>query len=404
MRKLITALCLLTLTAGIAGCAPATTMPQFVTEQAPKIETKPVTITSTPAPVVQADPPVAEPVTATTQTQCKVYQSEVIEADWVRGNPDAPITIIEYSDFQCPYCAQFTKVLEQLMQQYPDDVKVVFRHYPLTFHPYAAITAQAAEAAGAQGKFWEFHDILFQNQDSWSSLDEQGVQSYLTDTAASLGLDMNQYNSDMANQTLNAKIKSQTDFGTAEGVTGTPFVVVNGLQWQGVDLTNMQQLIETLKLQPRVFSECPPTLLDQSKSYTAVIQTRTGEVKIKLTNQASPIATNAFAYMSKLGWYKNQSFYKLIKDDTTNQLKFLLGGNQINQGWFTFTPDVSALKFDHKGMVGMINPSQFFIAMDAAPDLDGNYSVLGEVTQGLDLLEAMQTDGEPIQNIQIIEE
>lgn len=81
-----------------------------------------------------------------------------------------------------------------------------------------------------------------------------------------------------------------------------------------------------------------------------------------------------------------------------------MGGNDINQGWYTLTPDVNNLKFDRKGVVGLINGSQFFIVMDAAPDLNGNYSILGEVTQGMDRLEALQTEGEPIENIQIIEE
>ena len=162
---------------------------------------------------------------------------------------------------------------------------------------------------------------------------------------------MDQFNSDMNSQAVNDKIKSQTDFGTAQGVTGTPFVIVNGMQWQGVDLPNMQQMIESLKVKPQSYSECPPSVLKPNQSYTAVIQTRTGEVKIKLAAQESPTAVNAFVYMAQLGWYKNQRFFKLIRDDSTNLLKFVLGGNDINQGWYTLTPDVNNLKFDRKGVV-----------------------------------------------------
>lgn len=395
MKKIFTGISLLFLLAGAAGCAPATTMPQFVTEQAPKQETPAV------------EPATAEPASApitTSAVSCRAFQSTAQADDWVKGNPAAPITIIEYSDFQCPYCAQFTNVLQDLLQQYPDDIKVVFRHFPLSFHPYAQITARAAEAAGLQGKFWEYQDILFQNQDSWSNLDEQGVQSFLNDSATSLGLDMNQFASDMESNAVNQKIINQTDFGTAEGVTGTPFVIVNGMQWQGVDQANMQQLIESLKAKPQAYSECPPTVLDQNKSYTAVIETRNGEIEVKLASQDSPTAVNAFAYMSQRDWYKDQNFFRVIRDEATKQLKFILGGNQTNQGWYTLTPEASSLQFDHKGVVGLINGSQFFIAMEAAPDLNGHYSIIGEISQGMDVLESMVAEGEPILNIRIVEE
>ena len=178
MRKLFTALCLLTLTAGIAGCAPATTMPQFVTEQAPRTGDPRNYSTS-----CQADPTSETAPTAHGKLQghINLLQSRQIGLE---GNPDAPITIIGIQRFPMPVLRTILRTcLKQLLQQYPDDIKVVFRHYPFPSIHMLQITAQAAEAAGTQGKVLGISGpILFQNQDSWSNLDEAGsADHFLTD-------------------------------------------------------------------------------------------------------------------------------------------------------------------------------------------------------------------------------
>jgi protein-disulfide isomerase len=86
---------------------------------------------------------------------------QITADDHVKGNPDASITILIFSDFQCPFCSRYANTLQQVLNQYPEDVKLVFKHFPLGFHQYAQQAAQAAECAGTQGKFWEMHDALF---------------------------------------------------------------------------------------------------------------------------------------------------------------------------------------------------------------------------------------------------
>jgi len=96
-----------------------------------------------------------------------------LEEDWVRGNPEAPVTIFEYADFQCPACVGFAQYTELLLETFPDTIKVVFRHLPLpSIHNLAFISGMAGEAAGAQGMFWEMHDFLYANQSQWNTFTE----------------------------------------------------------------------------------------------------------------------------------------------------------------------------------------------------------------------------------------
>src|SRR3989338_2093696 len=95
---------------------------------------------------------------------------KIIENDWVKGNKEAKVTLIEYSDFQCPACGAYYPVVKQLNEEVGDKIVIAYRNFPLRqVHQNAQIAAQAAEAAGKQGKFWEIHDMLFENQKEWSS-------------------------------------------------------------------------------------------------------------------------------------------------------------------------------------------------------------------------------------------
>ena len=144
--------------------------------------------------------------------------------DPVKGNPDAPVTIIEFSDFQCPYCASFfSDTLPQIEQNYIDTgkVKLVYRDFPLSFHANAEPAAEAAECAGEQGKYWEMHDKLFENQASLSAA------SY-KQWAADLGLDTAKFDSCLDSSKYASEIQKDVQDGQAAGVSGTPTFFVNG--------------------------------------------------------------------------------------------------------------------------------------------------------------------------------
>lgn len=149
----------------------------------------------------------------------------------VKGAESAAVTIVEYSDFQCPFCAQAAPIVDQVLSDYPEDVRVIYRHFPLRqIHAQAQLASEAAEAAGKQGKFWEMHDVLFANQSQWSgNLSARGIfETY----AEALGLDVDQFKIDLQDRALSEKVDNDYQSGVAAGVQGTPTFFVNGERLQ----------------------------------------------------------------------------------------------------------------------------------------------------------------------------
>lgn len=147
---------------------------------------------------------------------------KIVEGDYIRGRKDAPITIVEFSDFQCPFCSRFHETLSQVMAEYPNDVNWVFRHFPLDkIHPYARQASEATECAGEQGKFWEYNDGLFANQ---KSINPQ----YLNILANNIGLDAGQFQACLDEGKYSDKVENDFQIGKKNGITGTPGWFING--------------------------------------------------------------------------------------------------------------------------------------------------------------------------------
>ncbi|MDB5141851.1 MAG: DsbA family protein [Mucilaginibacter sp.] len=146
--------------------------------------------------------------------------------DHFRGDPDAKIELVEYGDFQCPFCGEAYLVIRQLKFELDDRMKFVYRNFPLReIHPQALLAAVAAEAAGNQGLFWEMHDMLFQNQ---RRLNRASLVQY----AELLGLDMLQFESDLSNISTRKIVLSDYDSGLASGVKRTPTFFINGRKFE----------------------------------------------------------------------------------------------------------------------------------------------------------------------------
>jgi protein-disulfide isomerase len=142
--------------------------------------------------------------------------------DHIRGPLCAPITIVEYGDFECPGCRQASGALEILLDRYPEQVRLVFRHYPLeSVHPHALMAALASEAAASQGKFWQMHDALFANQ---NHLDMNHLLSY----ARTIGLSMARFVADMDDTVYLQHVREHIESGKHSGVRATPAFFVNG--------------------------------------------------------------------------------------------------------------------------------------------------------------------------------
>ncbi|HEV2915601.1 MAG TPA: thioredoxin domain-containing protein [Pyrinomonadaceae bacterium] len=143
-----------------------------------------------------------------------------------RGGNNAPITLEEYGDYQCPPCGGLAPVLKNVEAEYGQRVRFVFRQYPLPIHPHALIAAQAAEAAGLQGRFWEMHDRLYENQSKWSG--EIDPRPLYINYARDIGLDVDRFINDMNAQQVKSRVASDRLRGNSVGVTGTPTLFING--------------------------------------------------------------------------------------------------------------------------------------------------------------------------------
>ncbi len=150
----------------------------------------------------------------------KVYAVKTSGSPY-KGPEQAKITLIEFSDFQCPFCGRVTPTLDQVRKEYPDDVKIVFKHLPLRIHPNAPKAHAAAEAAHRQGKFWEMHDKIFANQ---RELTEVKFIEY----ADSLGLDVDRFKKDLASADIKKRVDADAAEAASLGVTGTPGFFING--------------------------------------------------------------------------------------------------------------------------------------------------------------------------------
>ncbi|MBU1202658.1 DsbA family protein [Patescibacteria group bacterium] len=149
------------------------------------------------------------------------------DQEWIKGNESASVSLIEYSDFQCPACGVYYSHVKSLAEEFGDRIKIIYRHYPLEqIHPYANLSAQAAEAAGQQGQFWQMHDLLFENQSTWSN--SQQPEQIFVDYANQLGLDIEKFKNDMDSREIKNAIRDDEISGNQALVEGTPTFFLNG--------------------------------------------------------------------------------------------------------------------------------------------------------------------------------
>lgn len=153
----------------------------------------------------------------------------VSESDHSRGSATPRVTLVEYGDYECPDCLNSEPMVRQLLQQFGDRLQVIFRHFPRnSIHPRASAAAEAAEAAGVQGKFWQMHEALFAHQQELADLD-------LTHLALQLGLDVYRFARDTESRSFPRHVQEDYDGGVASGVRRTPTFFINGRRYDGPD-------------------------------------------------------------------------------------------------------------------------------------------------------------------------
>jgi protein-disulfide isomerase len=151
----------------------------------------------------------------------------VSERDHSAGHEDAPVTLVEYGDYECPYCGMAFPIVKAAQQKLGDQLRFVFRNFPLReIHPHAHHAAEAAESAGAQGKYWQMHDTIFEHQ---HALEDDDLVAY----AGSIGLDANRVADDLAKATYAKRVREDFRSGVRSGVNGTPTFFINGERYNG---------------------------------------------------------------------------------------------------------------------------------------------------------------------------
>jgi cyclophilin family peptidyl-prolyl cis-trans isomerase/protein-disulfide isomerase len=383
----------------LGACSPATTAPVTEAQATP---------TSAPAPVAAAREPGCSVVTRR-DNPAPTQQSPIPAIgpdDWALGPPDAALTIIAYSDFQCPGCAYLAPVLEQLHEKYPDQVRIVFRHYPLiVVYDKAALAAQAAEAAGLQDRFWEMHDLLFSRQQEWAEKSPEEFQTWLVQRAKDLKLDVEQFEADLNSQALVGRVQKAYEDNYALRMPGAPYLLINGEPYNGpLTLGDLDAVVGLILLEERQFDDCPPITIDPSKQYLAILQTEKGDITLDLFPDKAPLAVNNFVFLARQGWFDGITFHRVLPGFMAQT------GDPTGTGYggpgYAFDNEITDLKFDVPGVVGMANAgpgsngSQFFITYAAAPHLDGGFTIFGRLVSGMDVLQKL-TPRDPSQPVEL---
>lgn len=181
-----------------------------------------------------------------TTTQEVADQSVLITTKpHAKGPDDALVTIVEFSDFQCPACRATYPLVEKVVNQYPDQVRLIYRQYPLTqIHPHAQLAAQATEVAAEEGLFWEYHDLLFENQESWSKLEgKNDFLEQLTGYAEQLGIDKASFSERIESDYIKSLVNEDVVAGNQLNIKGTPTLYVNG---QPSPASQLTQVVESI--------------------------------------------------------------------------------------------------------------------------------------------------------------
>lgn len=330
------------------------------------------------------------------------------ETDWIKGPEDAAITIVEYADFQCPYCSVAAQGIKEILEKYPDDVRVVYRHFPLvSIHDKAVPSTAAVEAAGLQDEaaFWDLHDLLYETQTLWSEFSLEEFDSWIVEMAAELGLDPVQFEADYKSEAILAKAEKTWVDGQALGIPGTPFIKINSLYEAQADIHTLTAYVELIKLEELQYTECPPLTVDPEGKYQAIVETEKGTIAIELFADSAPLAVNSFIFLAENGWFDGVTFHRVLPGFVAQT------GDPTGTGYggpgYRFGNEVASdLLFDREGLVAMANSgpdsngSQFFITYAEAPSLNGGYTIFGEVIEGMDVVSGI-TPRDPQQGIEL---
>ena len=301
-----------------------------------------------------------------------------------------------YSDYQDVRSGEFAKAINQLIGEYPKDVRFVSRLFPLTkANDKAVLAAQAAEAAEKQGKFWEIYNLLYTQQESWIKLSVEDFSQWITAQVSASGMNVEQFQSDWKSEAVVAKVQQAVDDSQKMGLPGVPLIIINGQIYAGPrDFNNLRDIVRLIALGKRQFTSCPPITVQADKQYVATLHTEKGDVVIQLFADKTPFTVNSFIFLARNGWYDNITFHRVIPD-LYAQTGDPSGTGKGNPGYYLVNEILPSLTFNKPGMVAMVNSGdnstggQFFITYAPAQKFNGKFAIFGQVLSGMDVLKSL---------------
>jgi peptidylprolyl isomerase len=326
----------------------------------------------------------------------------VFTDDHLLGAPDAYLTVVMYGDFQCGLCADIARSLRIVQERYPGRVRLAWRHFPQASNDKASLAAQAAEAAAAQGKFWEMHDQLLAGQAAWRDRPPGDFRSALDEIARRAGVpDMEAFGRALDGGEFATKVDVSAAEARGRGLQGVPALLFNNRPYAGrPEAFALDAYTRLILLEERQYTQAqqPPLGIDLDGKYTATLTTDQGEVQIELFPRAAPAAVNSFVFLARAGWYDGNMFF-LVTDEfvqTGDPSDTGLG----NAGYVIIDEHDNGLTFDREGMVAMHHPrgvensatGQFFITLGplAQDGYNKQFTIFGRVTAGMDVLRKLK--------------
>ncbi len=319
-------------------------------------------------------------------------------ADHTLGSDNAYLTIVYYGDFQCELCVGIARTMELIQARYPNDVRIMWRHFPQKENDKAVLAAQASEAASAQGKFWEMHDQLFAHQSDWRALAPDPFRAKLMDYAKTVGIpDMAAFQQALDQQKYADLINKATQEAQALDLKGVPALLFNGQPYSGrIDEYGLDAYTRLRLLEKRWYPHQPDQIINVNNHYTATLVTEKGNVVIELYAQAAPVAVNNFVFLARDGWYSDITFHLVVPGQIV-QTGDPSGSGFGTAGYRIIDEHDNGLIFDREGVVAMASgrgvansaSCQFFITygpLRPAVDYDHQFTIFGQVTQGMDVL------------------
>lgn len=303
----------------------------------------------------------------------KAILGEVTSEDWAIGPEDAVLTLVEYADFQCPYCSQAGLLAIEFQASHPEDVRYVYRHFPLSFHEKAPMSAYAADAAGKQGFFFDAEAFLYETQSEWTNLESLDVfDTWLRENIqeAIPELDFEQWTADYESEEIRNKVDAAFGEVAATGlISGTPTFFANFFP-VNYNPATLEQYINLFRLQKNYKTECPVNVIEEGKEYRAVLHTSIGDVTMNLLAEEAPNLVSNFITLAKEGWYDGNAFHNVISGFIA-QTGDPSGSGVGLAGYYIADENLNNGGFNEPGTVAMANTgadknsSQFFIAPDA---------------------------------------